>query len=165
MYFFDCFLQIGLLKHFPQFLITLGLKRIQVLLDGAFEQERSLGNNRDVLSQRMKTHLQSIASAHFVDRASFGFANSEDGLNDGTLSCSSSSYNSDLFSVSDLETYFLQNQRKSFSISHREVIEFDCSYFWPFLIEILKTLIKIHSNIHIFLDPIVFIGNMVLHVV
>lgn len=60
-------LQVRLRQHRPQFLLALGLERVQVLLDGALEQEGSLRDHRDVLSQRVQSHLQRVAPAQLVD--------------------------------------------------------------------------------------------------
>jgi len=67
-YWLDILLQPWLLKHSPKVLLLWSTKRINILFDSAFEEEGRLRNHRNVLSERVKTHLQSIVAANGVGR-------------------------------------------------------------------------------------------------
>ena len=69
--------QTCLLKGLPELFIRNDSERVKVVPDSTFEEEGSLGDHRDVFSQGMKTHLQSVMPIDRVSAALLWFYDSE----------------------------------------------------------------------------------------
>ena len=153
------------MQHSPESFVGLALERVEVLLDGALEQERSLRDDRDVLSQRVQSHLQSVTASDFVDRAYLWLAYPEQSLNDGALACPSPADDADLLAALDGETDVLEHQRQLRSVPHGEVVDSDGGSLWPllscvallFLLDSVSILLQSEVEVEVFVLDVVFL--------
>lgn len=56
----------GFAENCPNAFFGGGVEGVDVLPDSSFEEERSLRNNRNVLSQRMQSHPQCVSSTNSI---------------------------------------------------------------------------------------------------
>ncbi len=85
----------GFAQHFPNAFIGGRGEGVNVEADGAPKKERGLRDDRNVLSQRMQPHPQSVMSAHFILRSGGGLHDAEDGLNNRGLPRACASHDAD----------------------------------------------------------------------
>ena len=106
-------------------------ERVQVGLDTALEEEGSLRDDRDPLTEGMQSQLQGIGIADCIDGACFRFSDSKQCLDDGGLAGAGSADNPNFLTGLDGEGEVLEHQRQLRPISHGEVPKFYCGLFWP----------------------------------
>ena len=80
------------------------------MANSTFEKEGNLRNNRDVLPQRVKSHLEGIVISNFKgSRVCFKY--SEECLNERRLASSGSSHNSYLLALVGFEGDIFEDSR------------------------------------------------------
>ena len=84
------------------------------------------------MSEGMQSQLQSITVVDLIDGASFGFDDSEEGLDDGGFACACPSNDAHLLPLLDAEGDLLQHQRQLGPISEGEVLDSDARPPRPF---------------------------------
>ena len=77
--------------------------------DRPFEEEGNLGNDRYMLSEGVKAHIEGVVFINGEGRAVLWLENTEEGLNDGRFSCSRSADDSYSFKFVDLQVEVLQD--------------------------------------------------------
>ena len=101
------------------------MEGVQVLADGAFEEEGHLGDEGEAFSESVEAYF---AGALSVNRdESFALHQPEEGLQKGGLASSSAPDHSYFGSSWNRKGEVLQNVWQVISISHRDILEFNSS--------------------------------------
>src|SRR5690606_11308307 len=95
----DMDLQLNLIESGPNCFVRVLVERIQIVADSSTEHHRILGNDGNLLSKIIQPYRTDVDS---IDPNSSGwFGKTEQCRNHGTLSCTSSTNNSDLLTTID----------------------------------------------------------------
>ncbi len=103
------FVQTRLRKNAPNPFFGGSVEGVNVLLDCALEEERRLRNDRNVLPQRVQSHLKRVELSNLVLRTDFGFDDAEDRLNNRGLPRPRSTHDSNFGVFLHFEAEFLDD--------------------------------------------------------
>lgn len=139
----------GLLQDGPDLLVRSSVEGVDVLLDGALEEEGRLWDHRDVLAQGVQPHFEGVVRADAVLRAELGLDDAEEGLDDRGLARACPSHDAHLCVPLDAEAQVPEHQGQSRLVPRRQVPELQRRLLGPGCVEVSVLL----SSGHFCLQP------------
>ena len=105
LHFLHSLVKLNFFENLPDFLISLGLEWVEIFPDSALEQKGLLRNKGDALSEQVQANLCDVnpIDLHLPLK---DFCQSEQDLQDGTLSRASAAYDTNFHARLDLESQF-----------------------------------------------------------
>jgi hypothetical protein len=130
LHFVDVVVKVDFFQDIPDLFISAFTEWIDVFSDLALQQERSLRDKGNLLSENVKA---SFSNVYVVNQnlTFFELTKTEEGLKDGGLASSSSTNDSDFHFRLNCEAQILNRRFKSFPVSHSSVFELNFTLAWP----------------------------------
>lgn len=122
-------LQFDFLERPPEYIVRVGIERIEVPSQTTGKQERFLRNNADLGAQIVQTDLTRI-NAVDLDRA-FYVGQAKKSLNQRRLAGTGPANNANLLARVDDEAEILQYRRFQRRVTQVHVLELDLAFLWP----------------------------------